>query len=120
MTHSTVAPTKAEGARLAILARLPCMCCVVMGRNQPSRTTIHHLVDKGTRVLSGGHMATLPLCGWHHVGRQANGMTRVMMAAKYGPSLALQKKAFVERYGTERELLKRIDGLLEDLSKEGA
>jgi hypothetical protein len=30
----------------------------------------------------------------------------------YGPSLALSKKAFVKKYGSERELLKQTDAEL--------
>lgn len=117
MTHSTTTPTKAEQSRLDAISKLPCMCCVVLGVRQLSRTEIHHLVDKGTRELSGGHMATIPLCAWHHRGMPGARRRPSEMLATFGPSLALQKKAFVSAFGTERMLLARLDALLKHLTK---
>ena len=115
MNHSTRKPNKAEQRRLDALSRLPCCCCVFEGVEQPNRTEIHHLVDKGSRKLSGGHMATIPLCGWHHRSALPVHPQRKLAtaAAMYGPSLALEKRKFVERYGTERSLLARVNRLLE-------
>ena len=112
MKHSTGKPTKAEQGRLDALHRLPCMACIQEGIAQPSRTEAHHLVDKGTRKHSGGHMATLPLCGWHHRGEPVFPMSSREMRVVYGPSLAKQKREFVATYGSERELLERIDKVL--------
>lgn len=122
MKHSTGKPNAAEQRRLEILSRLPCVACYPY--DQPNRTEVHHLVDMGTRKLSGGHMATIPLDSWHHRGIPPRGMQAAEATLKHGPSLALNKRAFVERYGTERELLGRIDLLLstvpEDLDVEQA
>ncbi len=118
MTHSTSKPNAEEKTRLDILSKLPCMCCVVLGKGQPSRTEIHHLVDKGTRELSGGHMATIPLCSWHHRGSPSRGRGAQEMYRLYGPSLDRQKKEFVERFGNERALLDRINTLLVELMAE--
>ena len=111
MKHSTTTPTAAEAERMDRLSRMPCIACQIrltnspLGPSQPSRTTIHHLVDKGTRKLSGGHMATIPLCEWHHQGSSLPGMTSRTMEILYGPSLALDKRLFVETYQPERYLL---------------
>lgn len=102
-------PTKAQKARLDRLHRLPCMCCVQEGVEQPFPTEAHHIVDKGYREHSGGHDATLPLCGWHHRGLQTEGWLRMDMNAKYGPSLGLDKRAFKYVYGTERDMLGRVN-----------
>lgn len=115
MSHSTGKPTKDEKARLDMLSKLPCLCCVARGKRQPSRTHIHHLVDNGTRKLSGGHMATIPICAWHHVGATSRGRTADEMVAEYGWSLALHKKKFVEMFGRERVLLASVNRLLEAL-----
>lgn len=114
MNHSTGKPNKLERKRLDALSRLPCMCCVKMGIGQKTRTEVHHLVDKGTRKLSGGHSATIPLCAYHHRGTlTADGTSSNEMASLFGPSLAINKKAFLVAFGSERDLLKRVDAILE-------
>lgn len=113
MNHSTKTPTKAEQSRLDALAAMRCVCCEIEGVHQPFHTEVHHLVDKGYRKHSGGHMATLPLDLWHHRGIVKPGWTSTEMYAHYGPSLALQKREFVATYGTERELLARVNSKLE-------
>lgn len=112
--------SKADQARLDAIHALPCLACVREGVSQPSRTEAHHLVDKGYREHSGGDQATLPLCGWHHradvFGCQAlcdpPTISNALMI--YGPSLGAHKKRFIETYGTERELLAKIDALFEE------
>ena len=123
MRHSTSKPTKAEQDRLDVLHDMPCIACEIEADwakarqepvvNQPLRTEAHHLVDKGTRLLSGGHMATIPLCGWHHEGTLAYPLSGREMRALHGPSLKLQKKDFVATYGSERDLLAIIDRRLQ-------
>jgi hypothetical protein len=112
MNHSTGKPTRAQAWRLEQLAGMRCIACVIEGRSQPHRTEVHHIVDKGYRSHSGGHDATLPLCSWHHRGIPPNGMKVDEAIFHYGPSLALNKRRFIETYGTERELLETVNGLL--------
>lgn len=109
MKHSTKKPTKAEEARLKAIRAMPCLACEKERVQQPLRTEAHHLVDKGTRAHSGGHMATIPLCIWHHRGEPVEYMTKKEMHQIYGPSLALHKREFKACYGTERELLAETD-----------
>jgi hypothetical protein len=119
MKHSTGKPTKAEQARLDRIHDMPCMICQMLSIDQPSRTEAHHLVDKGTRKHSGGHMATLPLCGWHHrsdvlgCGRYADPPTMANVESAIGPSIQGNKKLFIVKFGTERQLLAIIDKRLE-------
>lgn len=112
MQHSTRPPTQAEQARLDALAKMRCICCQIEGVEQPSRTTIHHIVDRGYRKHSGGHMATIPLCKWHHQGEIPYPLTSSEAVRLYGPSLARSKRNFVWTYGRERELLAEIDARL--------
>lgn len=118
MKHSTTKPTMAQQARLDAIHGLPCCACRLEGVAQPSTTEAHHLVDKGYRIHSGGHDATIPLCGWHHRGDVhgcqvlCNPPTMANAEKAYGPSLALNKKAFKAKYGTERELLEQTDAEL--------
>ena len=88
---------------------LPCICCKLEGVDQPFRTEAHHIVDKGYRKHSGGDESRLPLCAWHHRGVCLDYKTGSEMLFEYGPSLALNKKLFVATYGTERELLARLE-----------
>jgi hypothetical protein len=80
---------------------------------QPFRTEAHHLTDRGYRIHSGGHMATLPLEAWHHRGICIEYLTAREMTALYGPSLARSKRNFQATYGTERELLAQINRQLQ-------
>jgi hypothetical protein len=88
------------------------MACVQEGVGQPFPTEVHHLVDRGYRKHSGGHDATIPLCSWHHRGLQLYQWIKAEMVAKYGPSLALEKRKFAAKYGTERQLLARVNSVL--------
>lgn len=109
MKHSTGKPTKAEQGRLDRVHALPCLPCSIEQIQQPLRTEAHHLVDKGNRVLSGGHMATVPMCGWHHRGEPLYPHTSKEMHFLYGPSMARSPGEFKARYGSQRKLLRLTD-----------
>lgn len=106
--------TQEELERLAAVRAMPCIACQIFGvYNQPFPTEVHHqnLGGKaGQRRL--GHMNSVPLCSWHHVGTVTPGVNSITMNALYGPSLARQSKRFRERYGTDDELLARVNALL--------
>lgn len=110
---STGKPTKDEQARLDKVHSMACICCELAGVAglQPSKTEAHHLVDGGDRAKSGGHSATLPLCGWHHRAACGPYERPSQMLCGFGPSLKHQggKGKFVERWGTERELLAMVN-----------
>lgn len=95
--------------RLNRVHAMPCMCCVDEHKSQITPTEAHHIVDKGYRKHSGGHQSTLPLCEWHHRGVPAYKQTISETLFEYGPSLALHKRLFIETYGTERELLEKVN-----------
>lgn len=88
-----------------------CLCCAMEGYLDVP-VDAHHIVDKGYRALSGGDDATLPICPWHHRGVPPSGFSEDTAEGYAGPSLALRKKRFKERYGTERELLALTECLL--------
>ena len=102
------APTKAERARFRAMQDLGCIAC----RPRVRAPDIHHLVE-GYRL---GHSYTIPLCEWHHRGVTFNGMTKERMEEILGASLAVNKRAFITQFGTERELLAEVNELLK---KEG-
>ena len=95
--------TKAERARLSRLKEMPCIAC---GRHG---VDVHHIVDKGYRKHSGGHMATIPLCPWCHRGEPIGALTVKATHEYHGPSMALHKRQFVRYHGTERELLAKVN-----------
>jgi hypothetical protein len=107
MVGRTTKPSAAQRRRLDAISKMVCVACSIAGQRQPNRTEVHHLVDRGSRRLSGEHDATIGLCGWHHRGAIPPWpkMQLARAVLTYGPSMALQKRAFVERYGTERDML---------------
>ena len=109
MNHSTGKPTQSQAQRLERVASMRCIACEIYGTYQPWPTEVHHLVDKGYRKHSGGHDATIPLDSWHHRGVVKDGLTSSDMTMLYGPSLAKNKRAFVGVFGTERDLLARVN-----------
>lgn len=112
MNHSTGKPTKAQQLRLDAVSRMRCVCCEAENVRQPFPTEVDHLVDKGYRIHSGGHDATIPNCGWHHRGQCLDGWSSDKMKAHYGPSFGLQGRTAAKWYGTKRELLARVNARL--------
>jgi hypothetical protein len=122
VNHSTGKATKAEQDRLDAIHNMPCLACVkevAFAKNrdelrlgQPGKTEAHHLVDMGTREHSGGHMATIPLCSWHHRGELIYPLSSKQMRFLHGPSFARNKKDFIAQYGNERDLLEQTDAEL--------
>lgn len=103
--------TKGEQARMRKLHSLGCICCHLSNRySEPCQ--IHHIVDKGYRKHSGGHMASLPLCGWHHEGIVPDGFTELRARKLYGPSLAHGSKPFATHWGSQRALLDQVNFLI--------
>jgi len=109
MVGKTEKPTAEQQVRLKRIASLPCICCQREGIKQPNRTEVHHVISHGYRKHSGGHDSTIGLCVWHHRGLCLDDKTSSEMLFDYGPSLALYKRQFVKTYGTERELLARLE-----------
>jgi hypothetical protein len=102
---------KIDRARLAKIKSFGCLACAQDGRRWQSDA--HHVVSNGYRRLSGGHQNTISLCPWHHRGLLPDGYTTSRATAEFGPSLAVNKREFVNRYGTERQLLAKINAKLD-------
>lgn len=103
-----------DKARLQAIHELPCVAC--LAAKPPfsgGRVEAHHLVGKGYRKHSGGHQATIPLCAWHHRGVPPRTDLRPSQCFMlFGPSLAVSKRAFQLRFGSELDLLNTTDQLL--------
>ena len=94
--------TKAEKERLQTIAEMPCYACFQDGRE--TNAEVHHIRSQTGLGLRPSHFATIPLCPTHH---------------RYGKvSVHLGKKAFVERYGTEQEILEKTNREIERCKEE--
>lgn len=93
--------TKAERQHLDRVASMGCIACEVMGFYD-SPAEIHHIrsgVGKGQRA---SHFDVLPLCPAHHRGTQGLKV----------PSIHGSPHAFVQSFGTERQLLDLVNARL--------
>lgn len=103
MVGKTKSRTKAQQRRFDALKEMGCICCIKRGLG-PTPPEIHHDTDCGRRR---GHDYTLPLCPWHHRGKHDAGAAAAEAVA--GPSLARNKRAFIEEFGTEESLRKEVN-----------
>lgn len=99
MVGKTKHRTISDNVRMTALGQIGCIACMIDG-NDGNPCEIHHVTDCGRRI---GHQATIGLCAFHHRGAPPE--------IPY-PSLELSKRAFVERYGSEDELLWIADRLV--------
>jgi len=102
---------KAEQERYNRLKQIICICCYDEPLQVPYvGVEIHHMTSGGRRI---GNEFTLPLCFWHHRGvLPADSKNSTIATLTYGPSLAKNKRQFVNRYGTEAQLLTKVNNLL--------
>jgi hypothetical protein len=103
---------RARERRFRRLKEMGCIASWLDGRmNVPAE--IHHLNLGGKAGQARrGDEATIPLSPWHHRGEPLPGYTATQMREQFGPSLARQSKAFRERYGTDDELLAKVDDII--------
>lgn len=108
------APTVAERERLEAIPFVGCLACAIVGRYQLAQ--VHHITACGRRIRKKEdgteHRYTLGLCPWHHQGQLPDGYSPRNMTAAIGPSMALDKRGFVRRFGTETALLELQDALI--------
>lgn len=98
--------TDADRDRFERLHSVGCICCRL---DQILRwpVEIHHLLSGGRRR---GHQFTIPLCKWHHRGDSI--LPKEQAANAWGASLANGSKPFHERYGSDDELLAKVNELI--------
>jgi hypothetical protein len=72
---------------------------------------VHHLVE-GYRL---GNQYTIPLNPWFHRGVTVDNCSQADMERIYGPSLAKNKRAFVDTFGTERQLLEKVNAMVDSI-----
>ncbi len=91
------------------ISRMRCVACWMTGLCC-GRTTVHHLLSGGRRR---GHSSSIPLGEWHHQGIPLKGITANEMRLHFGPSLAKESKAFRATYGSDDELLAKVNAVLD-------
>jgi len=105
------AANKMDRARFDMLRRIGCIACRKDGHRN-DQIDVHHLTEGGRRL---GHQQTIPLCPWHH--RGVIPFLPYPVEQKYlhltAPSLAVSRRDFEAKYGTQRELLDEVNKLLE-------
>lgn len=89
-------PTAAEQRFMDLAGAVPCLACMKDGRIN-HHISLHHIDG---RTKPGAHFLVLPLCPSHHQQDDTDPLQRI--------SLHGAKKRFVERYGTEAELLAEL------------
>lgn len=101
--------TKEERSRMRRVNEIGCIVCLKKGiKSGPAEN--HHLLDGGRRR---GHRFTIGLCGYHHAGRFPEGVDRKEYRHRMGPALTDGTKLFRMMFGTDDELLKLQDDLIE-------
>ena len=89
--------TKAEKERLQTIAEMPCYACFQEGKEVSSE--VHHIRKHTGMGLRPSHFDTIPLCSGCH---RTNKI-----------SVHLGKREFERRYGTEQEILKKVNREIE-------
>ena len=98
--------------RCLALQELGCIVSFLYLERKQVPGDIHHLVEGQKRL---GNEYTICLHPWFHRGIVPDGCLCAAHAeTQFGPSLALNKREFVLRFGTERSLLERTNYLLEE------
>ena len=92
--------TKAEKEHLSKVAAFGCIACYLQG-TPGTPAEIHHPRAGAGMGKRASHFDAIPLCPVHHRGT----------AGLAHPSIHGSKRAFIERFGTELELLSKLRAL---------
>lgn len=113
--RSTDKPTQAEAARMAAIKEHGCIIARHLGigcDDDPVYAEIHHLTVGGRHGQKRlGHMYTVGLNPWSHRGVPFATYNPTVCREMFGPSYALEPRAFRELYSDEW-LLAKQDELL--------
>lgn len=94
------APTAEERRFMDLAGSVPCLACSKDGRENHA-ISLHHISG---RTAPGAHLLVLPLCPAHHQQDDSDPLGRI--------SVHGAKKSFVDRYGSEMDLLAELRALL--------
>lgn len=116
MVGRTKYRTSADVDRLDRISSIGCIVSGIYFGRWRTPGDIHHLLIGGRRYEQE-HQYTVCLTPWYHRGvtptdRRGRRLTIDQAEAFFGPSLALNKRAFELRFGTELELLEMTNAIL--------
>ena len=100
---------KKDQTRFVDLQDVGCLPCRIKGFGCVPGD-VHHLVEGRKRL---GNDYTICLCPWHHRGIPPTGLDVRQAEEIAGPSLARNKKAFYDAFGSEKDLLETTNQALE-------
>lgn len=109
-------------ARFRALNELGCIVTLVYFNTHGTPGDIHHVLNQETgRRYDDEHEHTICLTPWYHRGQPPSNRfgTQLSIATaerSFGPSMALNRPAFVARFGTDVELLEMTNALLQRLA----
>jgi Recombination enhancement, RecA-dependent nuclease len=110
----TKAPNKDEARRMDLIGGQYFGCIPCLKHDKFSLATVQH-VTAGFKRL--GHRYTYGCCPWHHFGTPFTvndvSLTRLEMEDLIGPSLAFNRRAYKDFYGSEELLIAVQDWLIE-------
>jgi hypothetical protein len=92
--------TADEKRHMQAVAELGCIACRKAGI-YGSPAELHHIRETAGIGQRASHYEVIPLCYHHHRG-----------TSKLAPSVHMSRKAFVEAYGSEKDLLDEVMALL--------
>ena len=118
MNHSTTTPNRVEAGYIENCKTWECVACAIWeasGEAPPMFVPcfgcdFHHFISGGIRV---GHLWGVGLCLWHHRRVPLDGWSEQAMRRHFGPSLMDGSRTFREAFGTDAELLRDQDLILE-------
>lgn len=99
--------TAADKERFRQLTEMGCIACRI-NTGAFVQSEVAHCTSRGRRL---GHQATIPLCPWHHRGHSGD-LGDAQCRLIYGPSFAKSKDEFEQFFGTELQLLEKVNAWL--------
>lgn len=110
--RSTKPATKAEKAHFEAIKSIGCLACLQLSLPmQCGPTEAHHLLSGGKRR---GHAFVVPLGAWHHRAVIWYSLNAHQMTEQFGPSLAKGSKPFHAMFGSDDELLAKVNELISE------
>jgi hypothetical protein len=103
---------KVREHRYRRLTEIGCIACSIEGTGVWScgSLEIHHLNLGGKAGQKRrGDPFTIPLGKWHHQAQPPSGESTSSARVLYGPSLKYHSRAFREKYGSDDELLEKVN-----------
>lgn len=106
------AATRAESERIRRVKECGCLACRQEGLPTDYAEAHHLNIGDKHGAPNLGHAFVVGLCPWHHRGVPPDGRTIKYSRQAYGPSLALEPRAFRERYGSGDALMLKQERVL--------